>query len=337
MKSKRWKINNYYLSSIPNLLYASAIEDSPNRIFHFIQSGKNTPSANAYFLDQARIGLAICSKLGIEYESYTWDRISNIHLERIESNDYIDIRLYSGKRLRNKPKFLGLNPEYLSVSIPKILSFNRLQLKLRLEQIGKIFFPRRILAYYSIDTKPRRGIIFKSKAINRHLLTSNIEKLHALLPELLSNSDFLAYSSLKAAKRVAIIFPLLAQFGGDEEYHERMFADIRVEVESNNVDQVIVKNHPSDSRDFSRIAKKYFEPKYYYSAPPKLFSFPVEIILSEINFDLYGTFSTAMLGLNHLSLYPAKLYLPRENPWRDFLTYAQSSQYALIYHKLKYI
>ena len=334
---KRSEINNYYLSSISNLLYATAIDDSPSRKFHFIQTGKNNSSANNHFSEQASIGLAICRELGIEFESYDWEAIDCIKLEDIESNDFIDIRLYMERRLRNKPKFLGLNPEYLSVSIPSIFTLNRLQLKLRIEQIIRIFLPKRILVYHSIDTKEHRGTFFRSQSINREMLTSNLKKLHSLVPTRLSESDFLLFTSLKEAQRVAIIFPLLPQFGGDEEYHRRMFADIQLELDTNNVNQVLIKNHPSDSRDFTPLGEECFGSKYLHFSHETLTSLPVEIILAEINFDLYGTFSTTMLGLNHLSRYSAKLYLPHANPWKNFLTYAQSSQYALINHRLKYI
>lgn len=283
------------------------------------------------------MGSDICKILGIEFHSYSRERVREAKLESIKSTDYIDIRLYDLKRIRNKPRFLGLNPEYLSVSIPRLTSCNFLQLKLRIEQIVRIFLPKRILSYISIDTRERRGLFFRSKAINRDVLTSNLRKLQPVLFKQLSSVERDALSSLAKVERVAVVFPLLEQFGGDNQYHERMFGEILIELDANGVQHVLVKNHPTDSRDFSELAQKHFKSKKLHSIPPKLNILPVEIILTLFKFDLYGTFSTAMLGLNHLSLYPAKLYLPQDKPWRNFLTYAQSSQYALIDHKLKYV
>ncbi len=330
-------MSNYYLASVPNLIYATAIEDSPSRKFHFIQTGKNSPTADLRFLEQGRIGLEICNALGIEYKCYPSEKTHEAQIERIDSSDFIDIRLYNQKRIRNKPKFLGLNPEYLSVSIPKISSGNRLQLKLRIEQITRIFLPRMIMSYISIDTKQRRGLYFKSKSINRDLLTSNLRKLQQVLSNELPKEDRVILSALTKAQRVAVIFPLLEQFGGNDQYHERMFREILIELNTNEIDYVLVKSHPTDNRDFSVLAEKYFFTKNFYLLSEESNSLPVEIILSELKFDLYGTFSTAMLGLNHLARFPAKLYLPNQQPWRDFLDYSQSSQYALIDHNLKYI
>ena len=294
-------------------------------------------AANARFSEQARIGFEICNILGIEYQSFTREAAYEVNIEKITSNDFIDIRLYRQNRIKNKPKFLGLNPEYLSVSIPKIFSCNRLQLKLRIEQIVRIFLPRRILCYYSIDTRPTRGFIFKSKSIDRELLTSNLKKLQPLLYKDLSEADRDVITTLSKLERLAVIFPLLEQFGGNNQYHERMFKEILSELDENKIEHVLVKNHPLDFRDFSKLAEKYFSSKTLYAFPKKLVSLPVEILLTELNFDLYGTFSTAMLGLDHLAVFPSKLYLPSEKPWRDFLVYSQSSQYALINHKLKFI
>lgn len=325
------------MASVPNLIYATAIEDVPSRKFHFIQTGKKGPAEDLRFLEQGRIGLEICNALGIEYKCYPHEKVHEAQLERIDSSDFIDIRLYNQKRIRNKPKFLGLNPEYLSVSIPKISSCNRPQLKLRIEQIIRIFVPKMITSYISIDNKQRRGLFFKSKSINRELLTSNLGKLQPILDSELPKVDREILSALAKAKRVAVIFPLLEQFGGNDEYHDKMFREILIELETNDIDHVLIKNHPTDNRDFSVLTQKHFFSKNFFSLSEDSNSLPVEIMLSELKFDLYGTFSTAMLGLNHLASFPAKLYLPIEKPWRDFLDYSQSSQYALIDHNLKYI
>lgn len=333
----REKISNYYLASLPNLIYATAVEDSPSRKFHFIQTGKKSPAGDLRFLEQGRIGLEICNALGIEYKCYPHEKAHEAQLDRIDSSDFIDIRLYNQKRIRNKPKFLGLNPEYLSVSIPKISSGNHLQLKLRIEQIIRIFLAKMIISYISIDTKQRRGLFFKSKSINRELLTINLRKLQSVLSSELPKADREILSALAQVKRVAVIFPLLEQFGGNDKYHERMFREILIELNTNDIDHVLIKSHPTDNRDFSVLAQKHFFSKNFYLLSEGSNSLPVEIILSELKFDLYGTFSTAMLGLNHLASFPTKLYLPIEKPWRDFLNYSQSSQYALIDHRLKYI
>jgi len=201
----------------------------------------------------------------------------------------------------------------------------------------RIFLPKMIISYISIDTRHRRGLFFKSKSINRELLTLNLRKLQLVLSNELPKEDCEILSALAKAKRVAVIFPLLEQFGGNDEYHDRMFREILSELNANDVDHVLIKSHPTDDRDFSVLAQKHFFSKNLYSLSEDSKSLPVEIILSELKFDLYGTFSTAMLGLNHLASFPAKLYLPIEKPWRDFLDYSQSSQYSLIDHKLKYI
>jgi hypothetical protein len=302
-----------------------------------VQTGRKSAIGDERFLDQARIGLGICNLLGINFSSYTGEKIHEAHLEKINSTDYIDIRLYKQRRMRNKPIFLGLNPEYLSVNIPKITSFDLLQLKLRIEQIVRIFLPKMILSFISIDTKERRGLVFKSRAIDRDLLSSNLRKLQPMVSNELPDSDRAALLSLAKSERVAVIFPLLEQFGGNDEYHDKMFREILIELDTNNIDHVLIKNHPTDTRDFTGLAKRHLFSRNFHVFSGQSNIFPVEILLSELKFDLYGTFSTAMLGLDHLASFPAKLYLPSEKPWRNFLTYSQSSQYALIKHKLKYI
>lgn len=322
-------MQNLYVGSPMTLLYSLGLDLSKTKQISFVEISDYQKSVGSRNLSSnVEICKNISMALGKEFKFYAHTETKEI-FQDISEMDFVDFRIYMKffedfKRFKIKPLFLCLAPEISGVHTPSLHRLNYGNVKLRVELVLKVFLKYRIYEFYSIGIKGKKGILFKEVPINWSLFFEKIGEVSKVIGQN-KLSYFAKYSKLDPEKKLLIILPLAEHFGGSLEFNTKMFLIIKEKNKNNSIFQILVKNHPTDSRDYSKPIHEIFNQEIsVLSQDIDEINFPLELIATnfrEIRFA--GVFSSIMFSFSSKSQAPSLIFIP--NPQKKWFNYTSGN------------
>lgn len=291
-----------------------------------------------------RSNIEICKKisdaLGKEFEFCSYYNQHEI-LESVTNVDFVDFRIYDKnlahfKKLRIKPLFICLSPEISGIHSPRLYKMNYGKFKLRLELLIRVFLKLKIYKFYSIGLKGRKGIFLKEKPIDWGLFFNKLEEIRTML-QLNELNYFSKLSKLDRRKNLLVILPLAEHFGGSLEFNEKMFLALKESTHVSSIGQILLKNHPSDLRDYSEMVANFFPDKINVVTQGAVeVNVPIELLISDFNkISFAGAFSAAIYSFASKAEVPSLIFIP--DLQKKWINYTSGSAISEIQHKKFYI
>lgn len=309
-------MQNLYVGSPMALIYSLGLDLSKIKKISFFEiSDYQKAIGNRNLLSNVEICKNIATALGKEFEFYAHNQIKEI-IQNISDRDPVDFRIYMKffdefKELNIKPIFLCLAPEISGVHTPSLYKINYGNLKLRIELVLKVFLKFKIYKFYSIGIKGKKGIFFKEVPINWSLF---FEKLGEVSKILSQNKPlyFNKFSKLDPEKNLLVILPLAEHFGGSLEFNTKMFSILKQKNKDNSIFQILVKNHPTDLRDYSKLIYDTFPKEIsVLSQGIDEINFPLELMVTNFKKITFGgAFSSIMFSFSSKSQAPSLIFTP---------------------------
>ena len=320
---------NLYVGSPMTLIYSLGLnlEEIEKIVFVEVSDYKKA-AGDRDLTNNIEVCKNISEALGKKFEFYSFSRTTEF-ICNISNNDFLDFRIYMKytsefKKLRIKPRFLCLAPEISGIHSPNFHKMNYWILKLRLELLIRIFLKFRIFDFYSIGKNGRKGLIFREIPINWELFFERLESVHNELTHK-EPRYFTEMSKLDPNKNLHIILPLADHFGGSMNFNKKAFLKIKEDLENDLKCQILVKNHPTDSRNYTEIMSEIFpEVTYVVTKNSIEHNFPIELLIANFNnISFSGMFSSIMYTFEGKSLVPAIILIPKEK--KNWINYTSGS------------
>ena len=309
-------MQNLYVGSPMSLIYSLGLDLSKINKISFVEiSDYQKAIGDRNLLSNIEICKNISRALGKEFEFYAHNKTKKM-IQSISDKDFIDFRIYMKfvddfKRLNIRPIFLCLAPEISGVHTPSLHKINYGNLKLRIEIMLRVFLKFKIYKFYSIGIKGKKGIFFKEVPINWILF---FEKLGEVSKTLNQNkpSYFTKFSKLDPERNLLVILPLAEHFGGSLEFNTKMFSIVKEKNKNNSIAQILVKNHPTDSRDYSKLVYEIFPKEIsVLSQGVDEINFPLELAVTNFKkISFAGAFSSIMFSFSTKSQAPSLIFIP---------------------------
>lgn len=299
------------------LIYSLGLDLSEIKKIVFVEiSDYKKAVGSRDLLSNIEICRDISAALGKEFEFYSYREI-NENIKNIEVMDCLDLRIYMKyfnefRRLKIKPIFLCLAPELSGIHGPNLLKINYGILKLRVELLFNVFLKFRVFNFYSMGIHGVRGVLFRETPIDWDLFFEEIrklrEKLHEIKPEYFS---IMARFNLNQS--LLVVLPLAEHFGGSLEFNKELFSIVEITASKMMDCQILVKNHPTDSEDYSMLASQYFPQSHLVvSKNVNEANIPIELLIANFQKLFFaGTFSTSMYSFSSKAQNPALVFIPK--------------------------
>jgi hypothetical protein len=318
-------VQNLYVGSPMALIYSLGLDLSKINKISFVEvSDYKKAIGDRNLLSNIEICKDISRALGKEFEFYAHNKTKKM-VQSISDKDLIDFRIYMKfvddfKRLNIRPIFLCLAPEISGAHTPSLHKINYGNLKLRIEIMLRVFLKFKIYKFYSIGIKGKKGIFFKEVPINWSLF---FEKLDEVSKTLNQNkpSYFTKFSKLDPEKNLLVILPLAEHFGGSLEFNTKMFSIVKEKNKNNSIVQILVKNHPTDSRDYSKLVYEIFPKEIsVLSQGIDEINFPLELMVTNFKkIRFAGAFSSIMFSFSAKSQVPSLIFIPNlQKKWVNY-------------------
>jgi hypothetical protein len=318
-------VQNLYVGSPMALIYSLGLDLSRIKKISFVEvSDYQQAIGDRNLLSNVEICKNISRALGKEFEFYAHNKTKEM-IQNVSDKDPIDFRIYMKfvddfKRLNISPIFLCLAPEISGVHTPSLHRLNYGNIKLRVELVLKVFLKYRIYEFYSIGIKGKKGILFKEVPINWTLFFEKLSEVSKTLNK--SNPlYFNNFSKLEPEKNLLVILPLAEHFGGSLEFNRKMFSIVKEKNKNNSIYQILVKNHPTDLRDYSKLVYEIFPKEIsVLSQGVDEINFPLELVVTNFKkISFAGSFSSIMFSFSSKSQAPSLIFIPNlQKKWFNY-------------------
>ena len=237
------------MTGIPQLIYASGIDNLSFSQVTLVRIAKDSVrDGSRPFSITCEIVRDICFTLGIPFQRMDIDELQNL---KFNKNDVVDCQIIY--RLRRKPnafkcKILAAQHEYVNFKRPRLLGAPSPSWKKRVGFILKLIVPNRMWRIYTLTPKPPIGIL---KEIT--LDSIRIKNFRAQINKNLSTLDKYKFLAQTSARKVLIILPIPQHWGGSIEIQKDFFELVQQQVKNQDIQMVIIKNHPSDPTNYKSI------------------------------------------------------------------------------------
>lgn len=318
-------MQNLYVGSPMALIYSLGLDLSEIKKIYFVEvSDYQNSIGGRNLLSNVEISKNISRALGKEFEFYAHNKIKKM-IQNISDKDLVDFRIYMKsvedfKKLNIRPIFLCLAPEISGVHTPSLYKMNQANLKLRMELVFKIFLKFKIYKFYSIGIKGKKGIFFKEVPINWNLFFEKLSEVSKTLNQI-NPLYFNNFSKLEPEKNLLVILPLAEHFGGSLEFNREMFSIVKEKNKNNSTYQILVKNHPTDLRDYSKLVYEIFPKEIsVLSQGIDEINFPLELVVTNFKkISFAGTFSSIMFSFSSKSQAPSLIFIPNlQKKWFNY-------------------
>ena len=334
-------MTNLYVGSPMTLIYSFGLNlDEIEKVVFVEVSDYQKATGDRDLKNNTEVCKNISEALGKKFEFFGFNQAKDL-ISHINNNDLLDFRIYMKytsefKKFRIKPRFLCLAPEISGIHIPNFHKINYWILKLRLELLIKIFLKFRIFKFYSIGNKGRKGVFIKEIPINWDLFFERLESVHNELTHKEPNY-FTEISKLDPNRNLLVILPLADHFGGSINFNKKAFLKIKEDLENDSKCQILVKNHPTDSRNYTEIMSEIFpEAAYVATKNSTEHNFPIELLIANFKrVSFSGTFSSIMYTFEGKSLVPANILIPKEK--KNWISYTSGSSIKSFKNKVFFI
>jgi hypothetical protein len=320
-------VTRLYVGSPMALVYSLGLDLTAVEKIFYVEISDLSRSLGSRDL---RSNIKICEKisdaLGKEFEFCSFDNNHKI-IKNITDVDFLDFRIYLKnfahfKKLRIKPVFICLTPEISGIHSPRLYKMNYGKFKLRLELLIRVFLKLKIYEFHSIGLKGRKGIFFKEKPIDWGLFFKKLEEIRTIL-QLNELNYFSKLSKLDRRKNLLVILPLAEHFGGSLEFNEKMFLALKESTYVTSIGQILLKNHPSDLRDYSEMVNNFFPDKLnVVTQSVEEVNVPIELLISDFNkISFAGAFSAAIYSFASKAEVPSLVFIPElQKKWINYLS-----------------
>lgn len=257
-----------------------------------------------------------------------------------DTNSLVDIQLLvrrsRGDNKKTKQEAIALQPELVSLVIPKILSKDWLRkpvlMRKRLHFLYRFILRTGIKDVYLLCEVQKSRALFQQKGIDFARLQYAIKPVvKNYLDD--SNEHVKTFERL-ASKRVLFILPLAENSGGNDSIN-KILAEEATKIflkASSEFDLVVVKNHPSDSRNWANCFRNLPESKLVFLTESIDRSIPLELLcFATKSFGFVGVDSTAFIGLSRFvcqDTHVITLPLYGKGGSDDYIFSAQRSLYS---------
>jgi hypothetical protein len=245
-----------FVTGIPIFIYALGIQE--NQIRHAVLVkilDDNKRDGLRPFNLMAEIFSDCCFALGVTCETLTIDFL-NEHPEKFADGDYIDTQILqrlNDKSLGKRKSILALQAEYVNFMRPSFRNGYSPSLRKRIDFLIKIIIPNRIRKFYSLAPNPKRSIYFKELSIDLSLVKVTLERIFQSLITLPRYGFLRELQNEYGSGKTVVILPFASHFNGTRELNSALFHFIRESIGATSIEKLIVKNHPSDSFDYSEL------------------------------------------------------------------------------------
>lgn len=303
-KSKTNKPNTTFtysvlITGLPQLIYSIGVYRFPPSKAYLI---KLTNDENRLGFRPSRpseiIFSQICRYLNIEFECVGLSELKKIP---IAEHDVVDIQLINRVLLTSarRPVVLAAQSEFVNLMRPKIISLKWQSFKLRIDLTKSFLLPSHITEFYTLARKPKKGLFLTERTLDwASIDLFSMNCLNAII----DNPELKFLSSLRAESNdlhTLIVFPLAAHFGGNPQINIEIIESAITHAQKNNIHLIIVKNHPSDSENYSGlITSQNYQIRYLCTEFER--TLPVEILVNLFqSVSFFGFESTTFLTLQH--------------------------------------
>jgi hypothetical protein len=335
-------MNTLIVGEVSTILYALGI---PKKKIHKIILINICPELRRAgvrpFAESLKLARLISSILGIEFESYETNDAELVS-KLITSKTIVDTSIISYFRINKAERkgcaILSASIEHSFVNSPSIFSGLGPGLKKRIDLNRKIFIPLKIFKLHSMGGPNKIFSPIRLKSIN---FDSFYERSMHLLPQILDALDggtgtFTQNLGDPRADKTLFVLPRPKEIGGSNTLNMKIISDSIIYSTTYGFDQIVVKNHPMDDFDYSKLDPKIVStiPIVYLSKASERM-FPLELLVHYFNdFNLYGCFSTVFHTLNEFLCEIPHIYLPTNFPLE---IYAVSSILPYVPHIPHYL
>ncbi len=234
-------------------------------------------------------------------------------LDFLDVQSLVDLSVVSTLGIRKKQRkgatIISIVTEHVALNKPSIFLGLTPPLKRRLDSIRYVFLPFSVYRFYNLKkTKTRIGI-FHEKSLN---LTQVIENNKLLFREL-KDSGYPELFSLAEFDEVVFVFPLSLRFGGAQNFNSLLFRAAVEKAISCNVPTLIVKNHPSDGTDYSKIMTvENTSLEIIFWSEESMRMIPLELLVHcAKKYSFVGFYSTMMLTHSEFVNHETLVVLPK--------------------------
>ena len=286
------------------------------------------------FSESLKLAKVIASILEIDFETYSTSNPEIIYA-LIDNNSILDTSLISyfkiDKAKRKNCYILSASIEHSFINSPPILSGLTPGLKKRIDLHRKLFIPLKINKMYSLGGPNKKFALVHQESINFSTFHKFTEYLFPLILEVLDGADgsFSRRLGDPNLDRTLFVLPRAKEIGGSEVLNRTIISEALIYAQNNNFNQIVIKNHPMDSFDYSKFFLEPLIPIHYLDKTSERM-FPFELLIHYYkNFNLYGSFSTVFHTLSFFLCDIPHVYLPTDYPLE---IYAVSSILPYVVH-----
>ena len=296
------KLVTAYVTGVPQFIYANGIPECTIKNVVLVQLVPDESRLGIRPFEQTQLLMQnICVSLNISIDIVAWDRIRELE-KIIQIGDILDCQIlfrFKNKRQNSKFRILAAQHEYVNFNRPTISKIFSQSMKKRIDLIRKVVIPNRMFDYYSLSPVSLRGIL-KERVLDPHKIKKVRDEIFTKLKD--SNKypflDIVQRRSLE--KNVCFVLPNPA-YGEEDFLNQGLFSIVENELEMSHINLVIIKNHPSDSTDYSDLLPKSFtQDNTILLFDDVSRNLPLEILVEAAkSYQFIGVESTVFMTLNY--------------------------------------
>ena len=291
------------------------------------------------FSESLKLAKLIAAILEIDFETYATSDSEFIY-KLIDADSIVDTSIISyfkvDKKGRKGCKILTASIEHSFINSPSIYFGLTPGLKKRIDLTRKIFFPLKIFSMYSLGGPNKKLSPIKLESINFEIFYKNSKYL---FPRILGTLDdegggFSHRLGDPTVDKTLFILPRPKEIGGSDALNVKIICEAITHAKKYNFGQIIIKNHPMDEFDYSRLLFDSSIPILYLNRSTERM-IPLELLIHYYkNFSFYGSFSTVFYTLSRFLCEVPHIYLPTDYPLE---IYAISSIMPYVQHVPHYL
>ena len=292
-------MSKLFVIDLPQLIYAYGIPNVSIEKIYLVQSRRDESREGIRpFAQTEKLFHSICDSINVDREVIYAGTI--LAQSIVELDDILDIQVVVRNphlRISRKNRILCAQVEHVNLVRPSILNRWNFGLVLRLDLVRKLLLPARIQTFYTLSPKPKKGLLLHEKCLDYQQLAEMRKRISSNLAK---NSKGLNDLKLELSEKHVIVVLLKAKhYGGGHFWNKSIFEIAEKESEKCENSLIVIKNHPSDDEDYSKLLISDKHAVLYLNELSDRF-IPIEILVEYAkSYQFVGTDSTVLLSLQH--------------------------------------